>query len=245
MLSSLLACGGGASSPSGMADGGGAGDGGAGETRSCATRFSFAAGAEVAVAGEWDWNARTPLVDDDGDGIATGEIELPPGLHAYKLVVGGEWLLDPGNRYRKYVEGVENSAARVDDCQDPLLALDAHDVNGGAVASRLRFVRGAAGSPAAQVTASLRHAGEESPVDAGFDGHTIAIDLADLAAGKYTLVVTASAEDGRAARPLLLPFWIEAEPFDWQDAVIYMAMVDRFGNGDPGNDPGATPGAEP
>ena len=71
------------------------------------------------------------------------------------------------------------------------------------------------------------------------------MELAGLAAGKYTLVVDAADLGGRAARRLLLPFWIEGEAFDWQDAVIYMAMVDRFRNGDPGNDPGPTPGAEP
>jgi glycosidase len=230
---------------------GGNGDGGDGggpaEVRSCLTRFSYQGepGAAVEVAGAWDWDARTPLADPDGDGVYTAELELAPGIHAYKLVVGGEWRLDPANAYRTYAGGVENSAARVEDCHDPLLALDSHEVSGGAVASRVRFVRGADGEPADRVSVLLRHEGAEAPVDADFDGRAVAIDLADLAPGKYTLVVSAVDRSGRAARPLLLPFWIEAERFDWRDAVIYMAMVDRFQNGDPGNDPGATPGAEP
>src|SRR5690606_6826900 len=42
-----------------------------------------------------------------------------------------------------------------------------------------------------------------------------------------------------------LPFWIEDERFDWRGALIYMAMVDRFRNGEPDSDPGPSLGAEP
>jgi len=246
----VAGCGGGSDGATSTDAGGGdGGDGGPGETRSCLTRFSFAgqgaAGADVAVAGEWDWQARTPLTDEDGDGVYRAELELAPGIHAYKLVVGGEWQLDPDNAYRKYVDGIENSAARVDDCRDPLIALDSHEVNGAAASTRLRFVRGAGGAPAASVAVALRHQGAESAVEADFDGHAIAVELGDLAPGKYTLVVDAADRDGRTARRLLLPFWIEAEAFDWQGALIYMVMVDRFRNGDPDGDPGPTAGAEP
>ena len=240
----LSACSGGGAGTStvdgGTADGDG---GGPAEVRSCLTRFSYDGPAEL--AGEWDWEARTALEDADGDGTYTAELELAPGLHGYKLIVDGEWRLDPANAYRTYVGGTENSAARVEDCRDPLLAVDSHDVSGGAVASRLRFVRGAGGEPAAAVTVALRHEGAETPVDPAFDGRAIAVDLDGLAGGKYTLVVDAADAGGRAARRVLLPFWVEEEAFDWRDAVIYMAMVDRFRNGAPANDPGATPGAEP
>jgi glycosidase len=240
----LSACSGagGGSSPVDL-DGGAGGDDGAAEVRSCLTRFSFGGPAEL--AGEWDWQAPTALADDDGDGVYTADLELDPGLHAFKLVVGGEWRLDPGNAYRTYAGGVENSAVRVDDCRDPLLALDSHQVSGAAAATRIRFVRGAGGEPAAAVAVALRHEGVETAIDAAFDGAAIAVELGGLAEGKYTLVVDASDAGGRAARRLLLPFWVEAEAFDWRDAVIYMAMVDRFQNGDPASDPGPTPGAEP
>ena len=46
-------------------------------------------------------------------------------------------------------------------------------------------------------------------------------------------------------RPLRLEFWVEAETFDWRDALIYMVMTDRFRDGDPRNNPAPTPGADP
>jgi glycosidase len=44
-----------------------------------------------------------------------------------------------------------------------------------------------------------------------------------------------------------LPVWIEAEAFDWEGALVYMILTDRFQNGDPANDGApttASPGAE-
>src|SRR5688500_12801096 len=78
--------------------------------RTCACTFSYrpdAGAIAVEVAGECDWSTRTPLTDVDLDGTYTAELELAPGLWAYKLVVtrdGGatEWLLDPSNPYRTY-----------------------------------------------------------------------------------------------------------------------------------------------
>ena len=36
---------------------------------------------------------------------------------------------------------------------------------------------------------------------------------------------------------LLVPFWIgEGSDFEWQDALIYMVMTDRFVNGNTSND---------
>ena len=39
-------------------------------------------------------------------------------------------------------------------------------------------------------------------------------------------------------------FWIEPEAFDWQDALIYMIMTDRYKDGDPSNDPPPTSGVQ-
>jgi hypothetical protein len=58
--------------------------------RSCTTELRFRSDGlvrSVELAGEWDWNAREPLTDPDGDGIFTLAKELPAGIHAYKLVV--------------------------------------------------------------------------------------------------------------------------------------------------------------
>jgi hypothetical protein len=206
----------------------------------------------VEVAGEWDWNARTELTDSDGDGTLSAELMLPSGVHAYKLVVtqpGGNvvWLIDPGNPYRKYHDGVENSGVRVGDCSQPLLMVAGFEQNAGAATATVAFVRGNAGPnpDRASIRVTLTHDFSDESIDAELDGNRIRIATDKLVAGKYTLRVEAADLDGRDADPILLPFWVEQEQFDWRDTPIYMLMVDRFRNADPGNDPGATFGVDP
>jgi len=51
----------------------------------------------VAVAGDFnEWEPEVALVDPDGDGIWSGRLLLPPGVHKYMFVVNGtEWMPDP------------------------------------------------------------------------------------------------------------------------------------------------------
>ncbi|HET9620448.1 MAG TPA: glycogen-binding domain-containing protein [Kofleriaceae bacterium] len=45
-----------------------------------------------------DWNKENPqflLKDDDGDGIWSITVKLPPGTYQYKYVVDGKWTQDP------------------------------------------------------------------------------------------------------------------------------------------------------
>lgn len=77
-----------------------------------------AAGArEVAVAGEFnDWDAsRTPLNDDDGDGVFHTTLSLERGAYAYMFVVDGErWVTDPfADAYRDDGFGNRNAVLRI------------------------------------------------------------------------------------------------------------------------------------
>ncbi len=238
-------------------DGGGGVDGG-GEVngeRFCGARFAFrptGSFESVAVAGAWGWATPTPLTDADGDGVFTADVELAPGVWPYKLVVtrpGGatDWLLDPENPYRAYDGGVENSGARVGDCTIPLVEVAAHTTSTSGAETRFRVTRAAGGADVAGATARVVFEGADlpsvpAPTVAGTD---ITVALAGLAAGKYTLVVEATDTAGKTSLPVRVPFWIEAEPFDWRDAVIYMVMTDRFRDGDPSNNPAPSPTAEP
>jgi 1,4-alpha-glucan branching enzyme len=49
----------------------------------------------------------------DDSGAWSRTIHLKPGYYAYKLVVNGEWILDPGNPARKTFNDMENSAVSV------------------------------------------------------------------------------------------------------------------------------------
>ncbi len=215
--------------------------------RTCETVFSYTgAGTSVLLAGEWDWSAPEEMLPD-GQGGFTLTKTLPPGIHAYKLIVDGEWILDPDNAYRKYDGGVENSGVRVPDCTEPLLLLDSFDLADQSASARVRFLR-ASGGPAADPASRrvlLIHDFMETEPAFTYVDHRIEVDISGLAEGKYTLRFEAADLAGRAARPVLIPFWVEAEPFDWRDPVLYMVMLDRFRDGDPTNNAPSTPGAEP
>ena len=51
----------------------------------------------VAVGGDFSgWEPRLELVDLDGDGIWSGRLLLPPGVHQYMFLVNGsDWIADP------------------------------------------------------------------------------------------------------------------------------------------------------
>ncbi len=51
----------------------------------------------VHVAGDFtDWKAEIPLADPDGDGVWSGRVRLPPGVHEYNFVIDGtHFIADP------------------------------------------------------------------------------------------------------------------------------------------------------
>jgi glycosidase len=227
----------------------------------CTTTFTFApsgrAVTTVAVTGEWNAFAPSgvPLTGPDANGAYAASVKLAPGLVAYKLVIDGKLELDPASGLRKYVGGVENSAVRVADCLVPQLTLAKQTLTRAAAGQgryqasvAYRDGASAAGIDPATVKATLRRDSAATPVqNATFDANaqTIAIDAAALADGKYTLFVDAVDRAGHNAKTLRLVFWIEAAPFDWHDAVIYMAMTDRFEDGDPQSNAPPTAGVDP
>jgi len=230
-----------------------------GDTR-CPTTFRYRPPSgrtvsRVEVTGEWNsWANPGVSLRADGSGGWTVETPLPPGLHGYKLLLDGNWEIDPGARRRKYVGGVENSAVLVADCRLPTLALTQNTAERPAMGmgryrAEVSFTPGLDSSPIdpTSVRATLRHDEAERPLTGvTFDmaSGRVRVDAPMLADGKYTVVVEARDRAGRAAAPLRLVFWIEAQPFTWQGATIYMVMVDRFVNGDRTNDARPTAGVD-
>ncbi len=199
------------------------------EVATCPVTFEYhGSGGSVAVAGEFNnWQPA----------IITGTsltLSLPPGLHAYKLVVDGTWQLDPGQPLRKYVGGTENSGVRVADCNLPSLRVSDKTAARGHFTARLAFTPAVSGAALASAQVTTRHG--NAAATATVSGNQITIDAPNLADGKYSLIVDARDQNGRAAQ-LRLVFWSEAEPFEWRDALIYMVMTDRFRDGDPSNNP--------
>lgn len=234
------------------------------EVDMCPTAFSFEGSGgvtNVRIAGEWQgFDLPTAVAMRQQGSTWRGSVDLPPGLHAYKLVVddgaGTSWILDPAQGRRKYVDDVENSAVLVPDCNLPTLSVESHATSRpapgqGQIEVSLAYHDGAPGDgpDASLLRAVLRHDFDEQElggdvVEVDEQTGAVNITLAGLDDGKYTLVVEAADRGGRRSLPLRLPLWIEPEAFDWRDALVYMVMADRFRNGSAGNDPGPTPGAD-
>jgi neopullulanase len=229
-------------------------------TAECMTTFSYtpppgSTPTSVAVTGEWNAFA-TPgvtMVGPDSKGSYRALVPLEPGLVAYKLIVDGTFELDPAESLEKYVSGIANSAVNVTDCHLPTLSVASNHASRtskdhGEYKATIAFTPGE-GAPVLNpkaVKVTLRKDQVTSDVSAvTTTASTIGLDIKDLADGKYTAFVDASDYGGQKATPLRLVFWIEAESFVWQDALLYMAVTDRFKDGDLSNDAPPTSGVDP
>lgn len=207
--------------------------------RSCETVFRYRQPAgSVQLAGEWDWESRIDLTLSAGGDWLAG-LELPEGTHAYKLIVDNEWILDPEAGYRTYSDGVENSAVIVGDCTEPLLEPVDVNVTEDSADVELRVLRGNGGPEVTAIAAEVVHDFTRTPAEATLAGGTVTVELDGLEPGKYTVEVTAMDAGGGTSELVRLPFWVEDRAFDWRSP-IYMVMIDRFRNGNPGNDPEPT-----
>ena len=215
----------------------------------CPTPFRFQPSRptrRVELAGEWNQWIPAPM---EAAGEAFERLELiPPGFYCYKLVVDGQWVLDPDNPVQAFCDGVQNTGVRVPDCAKPTLALAAaaHS-DGRRFAARVTYAPGISGQPPAFLRARLVHGLQSTPLELPWQEGENALDIAlePTEPGKYTLVVEAFDRNGQPAKPLTLPFWIETERFDWRDALIYLIAVDRFVDGQPKNTPPDLPQAYP
>jgi glycosidase len=215
---------------------------------SVSVRFTPGPGASVVqLAGDFTgWgDAPLPMSDLDGDGVFElrlgPETGLEPGtLHAYRIIVDGQYLLDPAAPYRKYDGDCVNSGLLAPACTS------GPEIAPGRLMTSYDAVTGT-GRASVQI-AILAAIDDVSPerVDFNLDGAaidgssltldettgTFAVELEGLESGRHVLSVRARDALSREADPIDLPFWIEEKPFDWRDATMYMVMVDRFANGD-------------
>ncbi|MCC7540782.1 MAG: hypothetical protein IT379_31485, partial [Deltaproteobacteria bacterium] len=216
--------------------------------RDCRTRFALPlgrSGATVSVAGEW--SGFDPALHAMSDGFFSGTYEtsvlVPPGSWGYKLVVDGDWRFDPGASTSRYVDGTENSRIDVGDCRRPLLRVDAWDAtpDDGTIVLAIGYVDSADGRGADPdgFTITMNRAPLPAGAEVSFDAESarLSVVVRGLPLGKYTFGFEARDASGTTTeRPLLVPMWVEPEPFEWSDGLLYFVFTDRFRNGDPGND---------
>jgi 1,4-alpha-glucan branching enzyme len=84
-------------------------------------QYASATAKTVTVAGEFSNWSELPMTRDNS-GTWSRTLHLKPGYYGYKLVVDGEWVLDPTNPSRKTVNDIEDSAVSIGGVQPPVAA---------------------------------------------------------------------------------------------------------------------------
>ena len=182
----------------------------------------------VSILGEWDWNTETELVELNG--VWTAELELSEGLYCYKFIVDGDYIFDPSNSERSYCDGIENSLLRVKNHERPQFAAEL--LNNTLL---IDFIPGSGGGLPDGIPSEITGADWDSSL------LQWTFDLSHLSDGKHTIHLECYDVNGNEAYDLLVPFWIgEGSSFEWNDALIYMVMTDRFVNGNTSNDGNTT-----
>ena len=159
-------------------------------------------------------------------------LDLSPGDYRYVLEVDGIEELDILAPLEGWTDDGETptSLLRVEDCAVPALeVVGAEASSGGDLFAELTFLRASSGSALdpGSVVAELP---DGTPVSVIADPRSgsLTATATTLPPGKHTLRVEADDRDGVAAEPLVLPLWVEDEPFSWDDALLYQVVVDRF-----------------
>lgn len=210
-----------------------------GVERSCeqVVRFAPTRSLEsVSVRGEWNAFAAEPMTKR-ADGVWEWRKVLQPRVsgYAYRFDLGNdELVLDPTTGFTRWVGEVEHSRLFAADCANPLLEVKGFSAGrDGAVWLSVDARLGSAKSPLQVPKVTLD--GEVQSVHFEASTGALSVSAAGVKQGKHTLKVTLADQAGKNAEPLLLPFWIEAEPFRWDEAILYFVFTDRFRDGDPSN----------
>lgn len=192
----------------------------------------------VMVMGEWNDFARTahPMEGDD-DGNYTATFQVPSGTWGYLFLANGAEYSDSGNLATVRRDG--KTYSQLSACMEA-----------NSFFQRVRIPQ-ADGDSELSVEGEVREpdglawpestwrplTGEELVIDK----RSATVKLANLAQGKYTVRLRPS-QNGVALDEVLLPFWNEEKAHDWRATPLYMLMIDRFRDGEPGNTPAPTPG---
>lgn len=204
-----------------------------GPERTCETVLRAAPAAslsELSVRGEWAAFEPQPMRRRD-DGVFEWRGTLEPRDYAYGF---GDETIDPAAGFSRFVAEQEWSRLRVPDCTRPQVVLTALSATAAGTLRANALVERGRGGPKV-TTRALVDGTERAHAFTSASG-ALALEVEGLATGRHTLRIEAEDEAGKAAEPLVAPFWVEEKPFEWSQAVIYFVLVDRFRNGDPSND---------
>jgi glycosidase len=222
----------------------------------CPTDFSHAPDGSpdgVAVVGEFNrWDAAATPMALGSDGVWTARVPLEPGPHAYRFVEITEWTQGQGEAYvcdptaslavcgestagetnwaQECTTGSDDCASMraVADCSRPRITVERVEATEEVLRITGRVVAGLA--PVEAIAVDLN--GESVPVEQ--DGDVFHVEHVLGERLRHHAIVSAIDSVGRRAEPVSVPFW--TDDFEWSDAIIYHALIDRVANGNPSND---------
>ena len=200
----------------------------------------------VEVVGEWDGWIRHNLTNLNG--TYSIDIDIDEGFYCYKLIIDEvDWVLDPSNGYRKYCDGILNSGIIVGNLSYPRMSIASESEE--LLNLKLNYSAGIDGSAFSELDVYLMNNFERKNISYIWNEEDWSVDinvnfsLSLFEYGKYTLNVQAFDSEGRESNKISYPFWFEESSFNWNGALVYMIMTDRFVNGNSSNDPSSIPDA--
>lgn len=192
----------------------------------------------VQLAGEINgWN---PIVSPftEKEGVFVLEQLLNPGTYQYRLVVDGQWMLDPANPDSVSNNmGGYNSVIKVGDneANKPHLLTKSH--------SQSKIILTTIGGVDELLVFWQNYLLPEDFVKRENDQFKVTIPPA-ASAMKRTFIRAWAVNDKGVSNDILIPL-DHGKPLDdpaklqrddWEAAILYFLMIDRFNNGDPSND---------
>ena len=212
------------------------------------TYYSQTSLSSVEVVGEWDGWIRHNLTNLNG--TYSIDLNIDEGFYCYKLIIDEiNWVLDPSNGYRKYCDGILNSGIIVGNFSYPIMSIASESEE--LLNLKLNYSAGIDGSEISQLDIYLMNNFKRQNISYIWNEEDWSVDinvnfsLNSFEYGKYTLNVQAFDSEGRGSNQISYPFWFEESSFDWNGALVYMIMTDRFVNGNISNDPSSIPDVSP
>jgi glycosidase len=210
-------------------------------------RFTFTGkGSEksVCVAGAFNgWNPSSHPLSREKENLWSLSLPLPPGPQSYKLVIDGDWRLDPANSLtRSDGVGQKNSLVQVPDrdSSPTFLYAESHKP------ALLTFLSAPANwkSSSFSCVAELPNGtSRQIPATHPAPGRW-EIDTSSLPPDAWVRLA-ALGEDGTLARPARARITTETKTDSNRlDHIIYFAFIDRMIDGDPKNNPAPDPKVE-
>jgi len=181
------------------------------------------------------------------NGVWTATAQLPVGASVeYKFWAGWgssrcsiapceSWFTDPGDPTtapdgNSLLQSVSCAAPACPAAAGPQLVLVAQPTIGAdSYSFQVRFVPGGAALDPTKTVITLDGAPVAPgavPYDPGSRLFSVSVP-SGAAPNKYAYLFRVQDTAGRSAS-IFVPFWLEAAPFQWKDAFIYEAMIDRF-----------------